>query len=125
VPETNVNGAREDPAQTKVGAAETPTRFVFGRPDGARVGTADPRNAGDVVWRSERCEGAEDLPELAGVVVLRSPAAVRPRREREIDVALAEVGEIDPRRDATEDVGNAAEPDGLTDLGTAAVNCAS
>lgn len=125
VPKAYVECTSDNPAEAEIGAAETPTRFVFGRPDRPWLWGRDARHERREVRSSLCCEGLEDAAEAAGVAVPRRPAEVRPAFGCEFDLANAEIDEVGFRCDASEDAGDGAETGGLCDLSAAAADCAS
>ena len=123
--ESNVEGTSDNPSESEVAAGETPTSFVFGRPECPGLWPCDFWNALTEVWSSESRECLEDAAEPVCVCVPVALSSFAPRFAGEFDMPRVEIGEIDLRRDATEDFSDGAETGGLRDLSAAAADCAA
>ena len=122
VPKTDVEGTSDNPAQAEIAAAETPTRFVFGRPDRARFRSTDARDELAELRCSNRCKCVEHEPEPRRVVIPRDLLALSPAFDDLGDLLPAEVAERRFSRDATEPVGDWPEFGGSCNLRTVAAD---
>ena len=123
--ESYVERTSDDPSEAEVGAGETPTRFVFGRPDCPWLCGRDARHKGGEIGSAGRSEGLKDSPESAVMAVPRCPAEIRPGLACLFDMAKAEICDLNFCRDPPKDSRDGSEAAALCDGCTDASDCAA